>query len=128
MQTGSSLGGLPLSLVNFATIFYYNVILSVAWLDSLFSGSYAVFLVTAVFFIPTVFGLLGYFYKKKSNFYMSQVEIDVEANRFQMEKLTPVAIPCWEMLCEVADNLGVDSSATKKVLAKSGSKKYASFI
>lgn len=126
VQTGSSLGGLPLSLVNFATIFYYNVVLSVAWLNSFF-GNYLLFLAVAMLFIPAIFGFIGYWYKKKSNFYMSQVDIDVEANRYQNEKLTPVALPCWEMLCEVADKLGVDSVATKKLLANSGSKKYVEY-
>jgi hypothetical protein len=123
IQTGSSLGGLPLSLVNFATIFYYNVVLSVAWLNNFF-GNYVAFLAVAMLFIPAAFGLLGYGYKKKSNFYMSQVDIDVEANRYQNEKLTPVALPCWEMLCEVADKMGVDTSDTKALLKRSGSKRY----
>jgi hypothetical protein len=126
VQVGSSLGGLPLSLLNFATIFYYNVVVSVAWLSGIFSA-FQYFLLAAGFGIPVFFGLLGYIYKKKSNFYMSQVEIDVEANRYQMEKLTPVALPCWEMICEVADKLGVESIATKELLANSGSKKYATY-
>jgi hypothetical protein len=126
IQTGSALGGLPLSLLNFATIFYYNVVVSVAWLSGIFSG-FQYFLLAAIIAIPMFFGLLGYFYKKRSGFYMGQVEIDVEANKYQTDKLTPVALPCWEMLCEVADKLGVESKETKELLANSGSKKYVKF-
>ena len=127
IQTGSSLGGLPLSLLNFATIFYYNVVVSVAWLQGVFSN-FIFFVAFAGVFFPVFFGLLGYSYKKRTNFYVSQIEVDVEANPFQTQKLTPVALPCWEMLCEVADKLGVDSTETKKILINSGSKKYGDLV
>jgi hypothetical protein len=124
VQTGSSLGGLPLSLLNFATIFYYNVIVSVTWLSGLFSN-YIYFVLAAGIGFPLFFGMLGYIYKKRSGFYKGQIEIDVEANPYQIGVLTPVAIPCWEMLTEVADKLEIDTLEMKKLLIASGSKKYA---
>lgn len=123
VQTGSSLGSLPLSLLNFATIFYYNVVVGVAWLSGLFSN-YIFFVLSAGILIPIAFGLLGYWYKKKSNFYMSLIEIDVEANKYQIEKIAPVGLSCWELVAEIGDKLELDTSDLKKLLVRSGSKKY----
>ena len=123
VQTGSSLGSLPLSLLNFATIFYYNVVVSVAWLSGIFSA-FQYFLLAAIVGIPAFFGMLGYVYKKRSTFFVSQIEVDVEANPYQTVKITPSGIPFWELVVELGEQHGIDCSNAKKILVNSGSKKY----
>lgn len=55
---------------------------------------------------------------------MGQVQIDVEANTYQMSKLTPVAVPFWEGLVELMEQHGVECEKAKEILINSGSKKY----
>ncbi len=122
-QTGSSLGGLPLSLLNFATIFYYNVVISVAWLSGIFVR-YEYFLVFAAIAIPCFFGLLGYFFKRKSNFFVAQVEVDIDANPYQRTMITPSGVPFWEGMVELMELHGIKCDEAKEILANSGSQKF----
>ena len=124
VQTGSALGSLPLSLLNFATIFYYNVVVSVAWLGGIFTA-YQYFLLVAALGIPLFFGLLGYVYKRKSKFFIAQIEVDVVANPYQVDKLVPNSVVIYEVFCEMFEKQGIDCEPIKKLLRNSGSTKYA---
>ena len=124
IQTGSALGSLPLSLLNFATIFYYNVVVSVAWLGGIFTA-FQYFLLVAAVGIPLFFGLLGYIYKRKSKFFIAQIEVDVDANPYQCTKLVPNSVIIYEAFCDLFEKQGVDCSKIKELLKNSGSTKYA---
>lgn len=136
MQTGATLGSLPLSLLNFLTIFYYNVILSVGLLSGLFPKFYA-FAIIGGLFIVVFFGLLGYLFKRKSGFFVSQVEVDIDANPYQQNKIAPISIPFWEIQVEMIEaieqlakahgmNTNLDCTEIKEILIRSGSLKYTS--
>jgi hypothetical protein len=134
MQTGSTLGSLPLSLLNFLTIFYYNVVISVGVLSNVFPQFYLFVLIGGIFVI-VFFGLLGYAYKRKSNFFVSQVEVDIDANPYQRNKIAPISVPFWEIQVEMIDaiekiakahdmNVNLDCTLIKEILGRSGSLKY----
>jgi hypothetical protein len=134
MQTGSTLGSLPLSLLNFLTIFYYNVVVSVSILSGVFTQFYLFVLVGGVF-VVVFFGLLGYMYKRKSNFFVSQVEVDIDANPYQRNKIAPISVPFWEIQVEMIDvieklakahdmDVNLDCTQIKEILGRSGSLKY----
>ena len=123
IQTGASLGGLPLALLNFATIFYYNAIANIQFLKEIFTNFYLFTIIAGVSF-TLFFGCLGYIYKRKSKFYTSQVEVDIDANPYMTIKITPNSIPIYESFCELFEREGIDCESVKTLLRNSGSKKY----
>jgi hypothetical protein len=126
VQTGSSLGGLPLSLLNFATIFYYNAVANISFLNNIFTNFYLFVAFSAIFF-PLFFGLLGYAFKRKTRFYQSQIEVDIDANPYQTRMFVPISVPAYEAFVELFEKFGVapeECKKLKRILQNSGSTKY----
>jgi hypothetical protein len=122
LTIGAGIGGLPLSLLSFLTITYYNI----TPLQGLFSNFYQ-FCVVGTVAIVAVFGMIGYAFKFKTLFWQAQIDVDVEANPYQNTKLVPNSIPVYEMYTEMCKKFELDSNACnemKKLLINSGSKKY----
>jgi hypothetical protein len=126
VQTGAALGGLPLSLLNFATIFYYNAIANISFLGNIFTNFYIFVIISTCFFVM-FFGLLGFGYKRRSKFFVSQVEVDIDANPYMRDKVVPNNVAIWELMVELFEKEKLDSTAIcemKRLLRNSGSKKY----
>jgi hypothetical protein len=123
VQLGSSLGGLPLALLSFVTIIYYNLIINVPYLHVIFAQFY-IFTIVAAIVVTVLFAALGYVYKMKSKFFIAQVEVDIDSNPYQKNKVTPNAVPFWESQVELMEMHGIDCSKIKEILTRSGSTKY----
>lgn len=123
VQTGAALGGLPLTLLNFVTIFYYNAIVNIPFLGNIFTN-FIVFAVLASVVAVVSFGCLGYFFKRKSRFYSSQVEVDVDANPYMRSKIVPTSIPVYEAFVELFKKYDIDTTEIEALLRNSESKKY----
>ena len=123
VQTGASLGGLPLSLLNFATIFYYNAIANIPFLGEIFTNFYMFIILSATFFV-LFFGILGYTFKRKTKFYSSQVEVDVDSNPYMRHKITPTSVPMYEAFIKLLEMNGIDCEKIKVLLRNSESTEY----
>ena len=118
VQTGSSLGGLPLSLLNFATIFYYNAIANISFLKGIFTNFY-IFVFISIFFFTILFGLIGFVFKRRTKFYSSQVEVDVDANPYMRIKIVPTSVPMYDGFVQLLEKNGIDCEPIKVLLRKS---------
>lgn len=123
VQTGASLGGLPLALLNFATIFYYNAVANISFLKNIFTDFYLFVILSGTFFV-LFFGLLGYTFKRKTKFYSSAIEVDVDSNPYMRHKLTPTSVPMYEAWVELLEKNGIDCEKIKVLLRNSESTKY----
>ena len=123
VQTGASLGGLPLALLNFATIFYYNAVANISFLKNIFTDFYIFVILSGTIFV-LFFGILGYTFKRKTKFYSSAVEVDVDSNPYMRHKITPTSIAMYEAFVELFEKNGIECEDIKVLLRNSESKKY----
>jgi hypothetical protein len=70
------------------------------------------------------FGLLGFTYKRRSKFFVSQIEVDIDSNPYQNTKLTPNNIPSYEAFIAFFDREGIPCEGMKELLRNSVSKKH----
>jgi hypothetical protein len=78
-QQGFSLLGLPLTIINFATIFYYLLVEKIPTLISVFPN-YIIFLASSLIVFLPLSILLGWYYTKRSKVYGSEMVLLTEVN------------------------------------------------
>ena len=118
-RTGYSIYlSLPLQMISLCTTVYYLAIQNIPTLKTFFPGfmEFALALVVVVYPVGSV---AGWFHFKKMPFYRIEQTINVESNPYSQTKLTPVMIPMWKTLMELARKEGLNVSEMQKILETS---------
>ena len=113
LRAGAAILGFPITFLTFITVAYDNLTFV-----QLFFGSFLNFVLVSfpcfVFFI----GLFGWYWLRKSRFFKQEIEIGVEVNPYQTEKLTPVAIPSAKALIRFFKKEGIDCHELESLIKK----------
>ena len=118
-RTGYSIYlSLPLTMISLCTTVYYLAIQNIPILKSVFPGVLEFGLALVVVVYPSG-ALAGWFHFKKMPFYRIEQTINVESNPYSQTKLTPVMIPMWKTLMELARKEGLNVSEMQKILETS---------
>lgn len=104
LRTGATLLSFPLSLGTFVKVVYPTTDLIM------------VALLIGITFIATG---AGYLWLKKSGFYQAEIDVGVEANPYQNNRIVPSAIPLTEAMAVFLERQGVDCTEVRKLLANS---------
>jgi hypothetical protein len=114
LRAGAAILGFPITFLTFITVAYDNLTFV-----QLFFGSFLNFVLISfpcfIFFI----GLFGWYWLRKSKFFKQEIEIGVEVNPYQTEKLTPVAIPSAKALVRFFKKEGIDCHELEYLIKKS---------
>ncbi len=123
VQVGAGLVGLPITLLNFVILAYYNIVVTTPFLSQMFPHFYY-FAVIAIVVAVILCGLIAYIHRKRSKLFSSQMDVDVESNPYSTTKLTPNIVPFYEAWVTFLEGQGVDCTKAKVILKNSGSKKW----
>lgn len=118
IKLGMVIGVLPFAFLSYASTIYYLAVVDISLFYQVFP-SFKEFLVVSAVSLGIYFGVLGYFYTKRSWLFKTDQEILTEANPYSTEKIAPVAVPFWEAQVELMEQHGIDCTKIKEVLEKS---------
>jgi len=117
-QKGYGIASLPFAFLGYATSIYYLAIQNIPFLKAVFP-QFRSFLAVAVITIPALCMLIGYAYMKRSWLFRTAREIQIEADPYATEKIPPVNLPMYYVLCELAKKQGIDTSKVEKIIERS---------
>lgn len=80
-------------------------------------------MIALLFGITLVATGTGYLWLKKSGFYQAEIDVGIEANQYQNNRLVPSAIPLTEAFVAFLEKENIDCTDVKRLLSNSkGSK------
>jgi len=123
-RLGLGLVNLPIALLGLVSLVYYQFIVNVPLLHTVFPRFWS-FCIIGFVGAYLVSVAVGYAFRKRSKGFFEQRRVDVETDPYSKEMIPPVSVPFWEAQVELMEKFGIDCSKIKEVLRRSGSKKYA---
>jgi len=114
MRAGASVLGFAFTFLTFITVTYDNL----SFVSGFFGGFIQFALVTSGF-VAIGLALFGHYWLKRSRFYKEEIEVGVEANPYQYEKLPPNAVACWKTVEAIAKNLNIECNELSNIIKKS---------
>ena len=122
-RLGLGLVNLPIALLGLVSLVYYQFIINIPMLHAFFPRFW-MFGVIGFISACALSVMVGYMFRKRSKGFIEQRNVDVETDPYQKEKVVPVVVPFWEAMVELLEKHDVDCRELKRILARSGSKKY----
>jgi len=114
IRVGSGVASFPLTLLTFLTVIYD----STSMIQSFF-GSFSSFVGWMLPFLALSLGVWGWYWLKKSPFFKQEIEIGVEVNQYQTNKLPPVGIPTALAVKLLLDNHNLKCPELNELLERS---------
>jgi hypothetical protein len=114
LRAGAAVLGFPITFLTFITVAYDNL----SFVQSFF-GSFLNFVLVSFPCFILFIGFFGWYWLKRSKFFKQELEIGVEVNLYQTEKLTPVGVPSAKALFRFFKKEGVDCHELEALLERS---------
>ena len=118
VRIAAGISSFPLTLLTFATVIYYNLVANTVFLKEFFPHFW-MFIIVSFICLYALLGIFGYYWRKKSEFWTAERDVDVETDPYQTSKLAPLSIPMWENFAELFEKNGIDTSIIRGVIEKS---------
>lgn len=114
---------IPVALISYASAIYYLAIEDIPVLKALFP-KFHIFLLSALLVLPTLGILLGWMHYKRilSPFYRAELDVQVEANPYAQNIVSPVNLPLFKVLSQLAKMHNVDTSELDAIIERSKEK------
>jgi hypothetical protein len=117
IRSSYSLISIPMQFISYMIIIYEFGLEKIPFIKNIFPtfNSFFNLCLVLAFFLA----ILGYFYKMKSTLYKKEIEVNVLANPYMIEKLVPNVIPIYKIYIEFFKKHGIDTSEIERLVANS---------
>lgn len=114
MVVGAGVVNIFIQLTNFVLLFYTIIIERNTFLLQLFPSIINFSIIGSVVWAILLF-TVGWLWRNRSTFFTADREVDVHTDVYNTKRFTPVMIPVWQLLIEIAEKQSCSQTNIAKI-------------